>query len=130
MTSVEFLLFLSLIFFSASLSASEVALFSLSRFQLRSLKENFRPTYRKIKRLLGDPGGLLITILVLNEVINISLSTLIASTVSRFNLPIPFYLSRVPSWFLKTILDIAFTAPIILIFCEVTPKVIGTRINR
>ena len=135
MTSVEGLVCLSLILFSAYLSASEVALFSLSRFQLRSLKENFRITYRKIKQLQSDPGGLLITLLVLNEVINIALSTLIASALSRtliFKNP-SGYTSRffnIPSWAIETLFGIAVTAPIILIFCEITPKVIGTRMNR
>lgn len=130
MTSVEALFCIALVLFSACLSAAEVALFSLSRFQLRSLKENFRPTYRKIKHLLADPGGLLITILVLNEVINISLSTLITGAVLRLHLPIPTFLSNVPTWMLETFLGIGVTAPIILIFCEVTPKSIGARINR
>ncbi|MGZ3709912.1 MAG: CNNM domain-containing protein, partial [Bdellovibrionota bacterium] len=79
MSSLELLICALLVAISAFMAASEIALFSLSRFQLRSLKEHFRPSYRMIKDLLSDPGGLLITILVVNEVLNISLSALITS---------------------------------------------------
>ena len=46
------------------MSGSEVALFSLSRFQLRSLKERTRSSHRKIKALLSEisvfPPGTLV----------------------------------------------------------------------
>jgi CBS domain containing-hemolysin-like protein len=111
-----------LVLFSGFLAGSEVALFSLSRFQLRSLKEQFRGIHRRIKRLLSDPSGLLITILVVNEVVNISISTLVAEAVSR-NL-------QTRSWIVHTLADILVTAPILLFFCEVTPKVVAARANQ
>src|SRR5262245_5129433 len=78
MSPFELLFCALLILTSAFLSSSEIALFSLSRFHLRFLKDQVQPaTYRNIKRLIQDPGGLLITILVLNEVVNILLSSLI-----------------------------------------------------
>src|ERR1035437_9853985 len=81
--SFEFVLIGCLVFLSAFLSASEVALFSLSRFQLRYLKEHFRPIYIQIKRLISDPSGLLVTILVSNEIVNISMATIIEKIVLR-----------------------------------------------
>ena len=83
MTALEFLACVVLAGISAWLSASEIALFSLSRFQLRSLKERFRAPYRKIKRLLADPTGLLITLLVVNEMVNVGISSIIAQAISR-----------------------------------------------
>lgn len=83
MTLFEILLIVALIFASAYMAASEIALFSLSRFQLRALRERARSDHRKIKRLLGDPGGLLITILVVNEVLNVAISTLITGSLSK-----------------------------------------------
>lgn len=137
MTSWELLLCGALIFFSAYMSASEIALFSLSRFQLRFLKEHFRSDYRRIKNLLADPGGLLITILVVNEILNVTLSSLIAKSVARsqhiFLYPltstIPF-ISNIPTWALETIIGICITAPLLLLFCEITPKVIAAKINQ
>jgi putative hemolysin len=121
------LLFISL---SAYLSASEIALFSLSKFQLRFLKENFRPAHRKIKALLADPGGLLTTILVGTEILNIALSTLITDIVSRKNFYDLNTTTHIPLWIFNTVLGILFTTPIVLIFCEITPKVIAIRLNQ
>lgn len=130
MSSVDLLICVVLIFVSAFMSASETALFSLSRFQLRSLKENFRPTHRKIKKLLSDPGGLLITVLMMNEVLNIALSTIITGAISqRTSFQIPHF-PDCPEWLVETIVGTVVTAPIILIFCEVTPKVIAAKINQ
>ena len=130
MSSVEVLICVTLIAFSAFLSGSEIAIFSLSRFQLRSLKENFRPIHRKIKSLLNDPSGLLITILVLNEMVNIALSSIIAHFIARSPMAIPKNLNGTSPWTLRIFLDIAITTPIILFFCEITPKVIAAKINQ
>ena len=124
MTSFELVVCLVLILMSAFLSSSELALFSLSRFDLRSLKDKLRPAaHRNIKRLLADPGGLLITILVLNEIINISLSTLITQSVVKI-------FPQNNGWILDFIVGILITTPLILVFCEITPKVIGARANQ
>ncbi|MGK5086304.1 CNNM domain-containing protein [Bdellovibrionota bacterium FG-2] len=130
MTPLELLLCLALIASSAFLSASEVAIFSLSRFQLRSLKDHSRNAFRKIKRLIGDPGGLLVTLLVLNEMVNISLSSIIASAVSRGTHEKSELLPFLPPWALHTLLGIIITTPIVLFACELTPKVIAARANQ
>lgn len=139
MTTFELFFCILLVFSSAFLSASEVALFSLSRFQLRYLKENFRNLHAVIKKLLADPGGLLVTILVSNEVINISLATLIEHAVLRlwnekgaslFSWFPDAWISKTPDWFLQMTLGIAITLPIVLLGCEMTPKVIAARANQ
>jgi len=129
MSSLSLIICALLVSLSAYLSASEIAIFSLSRFQLRSLKENFRPIHRRIKRLLGDPGGLLVSILVINEVVNITLSAIIAEAVAHAAIPIPYFLRAVPRWAYDALLGILMTAPVVLIFCEVTPKVVAARMN-
>lgn len=130
MTSTELLVCILLVFCSAFLAASEIALFSLTRFQLRSFKENFRPIHRKMKRLLGDPSGLLITILAVNEVLNIALSSFITEIVSRSSLSANFHIAILPDWATQTFLGVIITAPIVLLFCEVTPKVIAAKANQ
>src|SRR4051794_35580572 len=82
MSPIELLVCIVLVLISAFLASSEISLFSLSRFQLRFLKDHIQPsTHRNIKRLIQDPAGLLITTLVLNEVVNIALSSLITKSV-------------------------------------------------
>jgi CBS domain containing-hemolysin-like protein len=94
------------------------------------LKENFRPIHRKIKRLLLDPGGLLITILVVNEIVNIALAAIIAEQISSLHPTLPSFLRPIPQWAFETILGIMITSPIVLFLCEITPKVIGAKANK
>ncbi len=139
MSFFEFILIFLLILGSSLLSASEVALFSLSRFQFRQIRENFKSDYRRIKKLLADPGGVLISILVANELINITLSTIIATTVERdwankkiflIHIFSSSFLDSTPTWLLQIIMSLLITTPIILLLCESTPKVIGVRGNQ
>ncbi len=123
MTALELLACGALIAGSAFLSASEVAIFSLSRFQLRSLRERFQPAQRRIKKLQSDASGVLVTILILNEVINISLSTLLTGYIDRW------FQGESTPWLVKTFVGVLVTTPILLFFCEVTPKTIASRAN-
>jgi putative hemolysin len=122
-TALELLGCGALIGCSAFLSSAEVSLFSLSRFQLRSIRDRFKQAHKTIKKLQADPGGVLITILVLNEVVNISLSTVLTGVVDAW-MP-----SESWSWLAKTLAGIGVTMPLVLFFCEVTPKTIGVRGN-
>jgi putative hemolysin len=130
MNSLELLSCVVLVCLSAYLSSSEIAIFSLSRFQLRFLKENFRPVHRNLRRLLGDPGGALLTILIVTEILNITVSSIITHALSHNptidSLKPPF----APEWVFETLLGIVIATPIILIFCEATPKVIGAKMNQ
>lgn len=127
MTSLQLSACIFFVLVSGYISASEVALFSLSRFQLRSLKERVKPvTYRNIKRLLQDPGGLLVTLLAVSEIVNIALSTLVAQAVARATPQLSFLAGH---WLADFLLGILITTPILLLFCEITPKAIGTRAN-
>lgn len=134
----ELLLCLCLIFLSGFLAAAEVSLFSLSRFQLRNLKEHFKTVYVQIKELLADSSGVLISILVAAEIINVSF----ASTVQKLILrnwstgPSPIidwlpgsWLAHTPGWFLQAAIGTLITTPILLIICEVTPKFMAARAN-
>jgi putative hemolysin len=146
MNTLETLICAALTLTSAFLSASEVAIFSLSRFQLRSLRERFKGSWRLIRRLLSQPGGLLTTLLVTNELVNISLSTLITEAVndawnaaksgesasSFFTLLALIkknYLLTLPEWLFQLIIGTLITTPVLLLVCEATPKVIAARAN-
>jgi CBS domain containing-hemolysin-like protein len=127
MSPLELLVCLLLILTSAFLSSSEIALFSLSRFQLRFLRDHvLASTYRSIKRLTQDPGGLLITILVLNEVVNIALSSLITKSIALQS-DQPFD-SR--HWIADLLRGTGITTLIILFACEITPKVVGAKASQ
>lgn len=136
MTLLEIALCLLLILTSAFFSSAEIALFSLSRFQLRTMREKFRLAYKKVRRLLSDPSGVLITILVANEVVNISLSTIVTGAVFRTwdweNAWYANWMHRhmIPDWVAQTVVGTLITAPIVLFFCESTPKILGANANQ
>ncbi len=121
---------LFLIVCSAFLSSSEAALFSLSRYQIRSLRDRVPRAYRTIKRITADPAGLLMTLLISNEILNISISTLIANALFGHERLEGVPTFGLPAWAFQTLVGILVTAPIILILCEITPKVIGARANQ
>lgn len=135
----ELALIAALVSFAGFLSASEVALFSLSRFQMRYLRETSRAVHRRIKTLLSDPAGLLITVLVANEVANILISSIIAEGIAHRWLTggsriVDYLPSRWtlhwPEWLGQSVEGLLISTPLILIFCEMTPKALGTRMNQ
>lgn len=115
-------LVLVLVASSALLSASEVTFFSLSRFQLRFLRESFPRAYSRIRKLLSDPSGVLLTVLVLNEICNVGLSTLIASEVAHHDASAP--------WWEVALKGVGFSLPVLILICEVTPKIVAARLNQ
>ena len=115
------LICLLLISFSFVFASSEIAIFSLSRLQLKKIKVQSEPLFKRLRTLIQDSFGLLITVLFFNEIVNITLAALITS---NFIEPLEL------SWQMQSVVGILVTTPIILIFCELTPKVVATRANQ
>lgn len=111
-----------LIGFSAFFSSSETALFSLSKTQLQKFKETKTKRSQKILQLLAQPKRLLITILLGNEIVNISISAISTSLVIFFFVDQLHWMD--PKW-----LNILFIVPFILLFGEVIPKTIAIQNN-
>lgn len=132
MSYLEILLCIGLVLCSAFLSSSEIALFSLSRFEQRTIRDTHKEAYRLIKKLLSDPGGLLITVLIGNELVNISLAAITTGLVTQIisEEHRPSWASDWPLWLLHTFWGILITTPIVLLFCEITPKAVATRANQ
>jgi len=105
---------------SACMSASEVALFSLTPTQLRDLKERGGPSGERVLDLLGRPRRLLATILVMNNFANVGIT--VFSTIVLNGL---FDLARMPEYLVFIIQVLAVTT-VILLLGEVLPKVYAT----
>ena len=110
---------LALLVGSAFFSGSETALFSLSRGQRERLGKSERASDRRITRVLADPRKLLITLLLGNELINITFSSLSALVMDR--LAGDMHVVAV------TFVTAAVTVPLLLLFGEITPKSIAIR---
>lgn len=79
----EWFLLFTLLLMSAFFSGSETALTSLSRLRVRHLVESGIPNAALVDDLLADPNRLLSTVLIGNNVVNISISALATSIALR-----------------------------------------------
>lgn len=102
-----------LLVLSGLFSASETALFSLSKIQLRRLKEQRPAQSALIERLLDSPRRTLNTILTGNMLVNITTSALITQSLMRISG------QRVLG------LSVGLATFLLLVFGEVTPKTLA-----
>jgi len=72
---MDFLIFLILIALSATFSAAEIALFSLRESQVRLMERNGERGAKLVAQLKQNPQRLLVTILIGNNVVNISIAS-------------------------------------------------------
>jgi putative hemolysin len=102
---------------AAFAAAAETSLTSVSRIRMRSLADDGNRRARTVTRLHADPNAYLSTILTLNTVAVIVVSTCTALLISS-------YLPKVPQAIGAIVLSI-----IVLIFCEIAPKSLALRFN-
>src|SRR5450631_1919782 len=102
---------------AAFAAAAETSLTSVSRIRMRSLAEDGNKRAKTVTRLHADPNSYLSTILSLNTVAVIVVSTATA-------LLIDGYWRNVPHAVATIVLSI-----IVLIFCQIAPKSIALRFN-
>ena len=107
---------LFLLFFSALVSGSEVAFFSISKANI--IKENNKNT-RHIRKLINNPQKLLATILVANNFINIFIILIFAMFGN-------FLFEDLPNE-IRFLIEIPLITFLILLFGEVLPKVYASR---
>jgi len=109
-----------LLIFSGLISGSEVALFSLSKSQLK--KEDKSGHVQIIQKSLTNPNKLLATILVANSFINIAiviLFTQIGNVIFK----------NITSSFWQFIIEVVVATFLILLFGEILPKIYASRNN-
>ncbi|PJB14544.1 MAG: hemolysin [Flavobacteriales bacterium CG_4_9_14_3_um_filter_32_8] len=115
------LVLIVLLFFSALISASEVAFFSLTPSERDILNASDSTIHLLIKKLLATPKALLATILISNNFINVSIIILSNDIINSM-----FDLSTIPDWLNFSIQVVGITF-VILLFGEVIPKVYATK---
>lgn len=115
LAAIFFLLLLSGFF-----SSSETAFFSLSRVRLRRRKVRKASGFKYIFNLLKDPGTFLTTVLIGNEIVNLSISVVAATLV--YSLAKDMFSDRILPFF-----SMAVTVPVLLLFGEITPKILAVK---
>ena len=128
---LPFLLVALLLLFSALVSGSEVAFFSLKPKDLEELESDDKRTSQLVLKLLKDPNdkegprNLLATILVLNNLINVAI--ILIATVT-FQPEEVFNLSELPEY-VRIAINVAGTTLLIVLFGEVIPKLYANSHN-
>jgi len=115
------ILFFVLIGFSAFFSGSESAYFSLSRELIDRLRERGTSGAMRVVRLLDRPRQLLVTILFGNTIVNVaaaSVATLLTADLGHA-LHLPHSVA--------ILIEVIVVTLILLIFSELTPKVIAVK---
>ena len=118
---ISVIVLLILLVFSALISGSEVAFFSLNPSEKEVLNSLETKPNHRVKKLLTVPKKLLATILISNNFINVAI--IILSTYSIENI---FNASSIPSW-LNLIIQVIGITFVLLLFGEVIPKVYATK---
>jgi CBS domain containing-hemolysin-like protein len=106
----RFALLFALLGVSAFFSASEVAFFSLTQAQMSMLRESGTRAGRRVVQLLENPGKLLVTIYIGNELVNVSIAAV--STM----LALHFLDSELAA------VAIGFSAFMVMVFGDISPK--------
>ena len=103
------------LFISAFVSGSEIAFFSITPQQAEELDES--PRTSAIRRLLGMPDRLLATILIANNLVNVTIVVLMSFALSEV-------FSSLPAW-ANFLLNTVILTFLILLFGEILPKLMA-----
>lgn len=117
-TTVLIFLLLAFIMFSFVISGSQVAFFSLTYKDINLLKTKQQPAYERILNMLETPKLLLASLLVASSFTNIAI--IIIANIILNSL---FQFQHLPFEWLPFAIKIVIVTTILLLFCEVIPKV-------
>lgn len=114
MTSLLIIFLILLILGSGFFSAAETALFSLSPMQIEAFRKDKDPRKTEVAQLLDSPRDLLITLIMLNVILNIFVQNVVSNIFGDYS-----------GWILNVGVPLGLT----LIFGEVIPKSVGIANN-
>lgn len=121
--AVNILILVILLLLSAFFSSAETALTTVNKIRMRSLAEEKNKAAKRVLKLIEDPTKMLSAILICNNVVNLSASSL--STSYAFYICEKMGLSKNAS--IGAGVATGILTILILIFGEITPKNLATR---
>jgi gliding motility-associated protein GldE len=122
-TTILVILLLTLVILSFIVSGAEVAFFSLNHKDINLLKTKQQPAYKRIIDLLEEPKLLLGSLLIANSVTNIAIIIISSLVIDQ---TIHFTTNMMWADF---VLKIILVTCLLLLFCEVMPKVLAKNNN-
>ena len=102
---------------SAFVSGSEIAFFGLSRQEVDDLEESDDPKDRKVVRLVKNSERLLATILIANNLVNITMVVVLTFAIGQ----VTVFNSAVVNFLVQTV----FMTFLLLLFGEIFPKLVA-----
>ena len=124
LTPVLIFILLLLLTLSFMISGSEVAFFSLNYKDINLLKTKKTDSYKRIVNLLEDPKILLASMLIANNLINIAIIV-----ISNLLLTDIIPESLIHLVWLEFVVKVVLVTSLLLLVCEVMPKVMATQNN-
>lgn len=119
---IQFAIFFLLLLCSALISGAEVALFSFSPTEIDELKEENNPTNNLIVKLIDNPKKLLATILIANNLVNISIVLLFVDLGD-------FLFKGIENPIIYEIMNVGVVTFVLLLCGEILPKIYANRNN-
>ena len=119
---VQFAIFCLLLLCSAIISGSEVALFSLSPTEIDELKEDHNSANNLIAKMVENPKKLLATVLIANNLVNISI-VLISPELTNFAF------GGIKNPILRDVMNSGLVTFVLLLCGEILPKIYANRNN-
>ena len=123
-TTVLIILVLLLMVFSFIVSGAEVAYFSLTHKDINLLKTKQQLSYKRVVDLLEQPKALLASLLIANSFSNIAIII-----ISNILLDDWIKLPQFNFAWLEFVIKVIIVAIILLLFCEVMPKILARHNN-
>ena len=123
-TTVLVFVLLILMVFSFIISGAEVAFFSLSYKDINLLKTKQQPAYKRVINLLEEPKLLLGSLLIANSVTNIAIIIVSSLVVDE-----TVHLTNGMMWAANFVVKIVLVTSMLLLFCEIMPKVLANNNN-
>lgn len=119
---IQFAIFFFLLLCSALISGAEVALFSLSPTDIDELKEENSATSNLLVKLVENPKKLLATVLIANNLVNISIVLLFVDLGE-------FLFRGIENPIIYEIMNVGVVTFVLLLCGEILPKIYANRNN-
>lgn len=121
--AVTIIILIILLLLSAFFSSAETALTTVNKIRMRSLAEEKNKLARQVLKLIEEPSKLLSAVLICNNIVNLSASSLSTS----YAFEICRRMGLADSTSLGAGIATGILTVLILIFGEITPKSLATR---
>ena len=122
-STVQLITLIILIGLSAFFSSAETAFTTVNKIRIRTFEEEGRPNADLVRRIIEEPQKLLSAILIGNNIVNLSASSLATTFVSRLMTNMGMRNQIATGIGITT----GILTLIVLIFGEITPKNIATK---